>query len=122
MHFNADLLFRTNDFFLLILTVRNIAISLLLLLASVALFATSFFSFVTAAEQYRLETLATESTEKRIYRSNYTVIFGMAVISMYFSAIFLIAFVYYICYQRPAEKKKAQDKSSSSSKEKEHEE
>lgn len=101
---------------------RNIAISLSLLLASVALFATSFFSFVTAAEQYRLETLATKHTEKLIYRSQYTVIFGMAVISMYFSAFFLMAFVYYICYQRPAEKKKAQAKSSDSSKEKEHEE
>lgn len=86
---------------------RNIAISLLLLLASVALFATSFFSFVTAAEQYRLKTLATKKAEKLAYRSQYTVIFGLAVIAMYFSAFFLIAFVYYICYQRPAEKKKA---------------
>lgn len=107
-------------FFFLIPTVRNIAISLLLLLASVVLFATSFFSFVTAAEQYRLETLATNDEEKLLYRSSSKMIFGLAVISMYFSTFFLSAFLYYICFQRSAEKKRVLVKSSGSSKEKEH--
>lgn len=98
---------------------RNIAISLLLLLASVVLFATSFFSFVTAAEQYRLETLATNDEEKSLYRSSSRMIFGLAVISMYSSTFFLASFLYYICCQRPAEKR-ALAKSSASSKEKEH--
>lgn len=86
---------------------------------SIALFGSSILLFIHARDYYGLGGgVAAEGQEKPSYNTEAVLTFIWAAICMYFSAFFFMAFVYYTCYQRPAQIKKSETASGDGSKEK----